>query len=136
MDDDEYELEEEPEDVPSPSPPSQPTKPEIPIDTQLEQLDPALADWFHIDDEKLAAARSKEQTQKGGEDDSDTQSETETEADSENEDVKKEDTDEWIALRGVSETTTRATEEPDGDEDMVVVEVSGLNKLMDIDDGY
>ncbi|KAJ3483114.1 hypothetical protein NLI96_g6529 [Meripilus lineatus] len=122
MDDGEYELEEEPEDVPSPSPPPQPTKPEIPIDTQLEQLDPALADWFHIDDEKLAAARSKEQTQKGGEDDSETQSETETEADSENEDVKKEDTDEWIDLRGVSETTTRATEEPDEDGDMVVVE--------------
>lgn len=127
MDDGEYELEEEPEDVPSPSPPPQPTKPEIPIDTQLEQLDPALADWFHIDDEKLAAARSKEQTQKGGEDDSETQSETETEADSENEDVKKEDTDEWIDLRGVSETTTRATEEPDEDGDMVVVEVSRSN---------
>lgn len=117
--DEAYDLE-EPEEEPIPSRQSsiQPddSQPEIPLQTQIEQLNPDLADWFIIDEKKHKAASSGDQDG-GGDSETATDSETVTEADSDNDDTRGDegvqdedgDDDEWVNVPGGSRISRSAT---------------------------
>lgn len=70
------------------------------IKTEMESLDPDLAEWFKIDEEK-------------GESPADIPDDSATEADSENEDVKEPDEepdlDDWFQVKSESENTGTET---------------------------